>query len=267
MAEVLTLPLNTAKVRMMLYGWSGKYGSVSMTLNTIRKEQGFFALWNGLTPALFRQFAFSGIKLSCYEPIRNKLCSSNEEILQTPLHKKIMAGVISGALACYVVSTADIIETRMQDSEFKKRYKSVPDCVRQIYRTVGVRGLFKGLWLNIVRNSVMNAAELSTFDSCRQTASYYGYTHPSLYLFYGVAAGIMGAVVAQPIDLLKTRVMNNPDIYPNGRTCLKMVINKGGVKALYNGITPFIVRATFFNSLFFLFYGYCREYFGNKIDV
>lgn len=127
MGEVLTLPLNTAKVRMMLYGWSGKYGSVRSTLNTIRTEQGFFALWNGLTPALFRQFAFSGIKISCYDPIKNSLCNSNEEMMQTPLHKKIAAGVVSGALACYVVSTADIIETRMQDSEFKKRYKSMPD--------------------------------------------------------------------------------------------------------------------------------------------
>jgi len=99
MAEVLTLPLNTAKVRMMLYGWSGKYGSVQKTLSTIKKEQGFFALWNGLSPALFRQFIFSGIKLSIYDPIKTSLCSSNEEIINTPLFKKIAAGVISGGLA------------------------------------------------------------------------------------------------------------------------------------------------------------------------
>jgi hypothetical protein len=266
MSEVFTLPFNTAKVRMMLYGWSGKYGSVWKTLQTIHREQGFFALWNGLTPALIRDFAFAGIKIATYEPIRNSICSNEQEILQTPLHKKITAGIISGAVACMIVSTADIVETRLQDSEFKSRYKSIPDCLTQMYRTLGVRGLFKGLTLNIVRNSIMNAGELSTYDTCKQFTQYYGYNQPWLYLFYGIAAGIVGALVAQPVDMLKTRVMNNPEIYQDGRTCLKMTIKKGGVMSLYHGITPFIVRATCFNSLFFLFYGYCRAYFGKHID-
>jgi solute carrier family 25 (mitochondrial uncoupling protein), member 8/9 len=264
MAEVFTLPLNTAKVRMMLYGWSGKYGSIKATLRTIKREQGFFALWNGLTPALFRQFAFSGIKLAIYDPIKISLCNSSEERMNTPLHKKIIAGVISGGLACYVVSTADIIETRMQDSEFSKRYKSIPDCLRQIYRTVGIQGLYKGLTLNIVRNALMNAAELSTYDTWRQYAGRLGYDQPYLFLLYGIAAGFAGALVAQPVDLLKTRVMNNPDIYRNGRHCLMMTIKKSGFLSLYNGVTPFIVRATSFNALFFLFYGYCRQYFNQQ---
>jgi len=105
----------------------------------------------------------------------------------------------------------------MQDSEFKKRYKNIPDCFRQIYRSVGIAGLYKGLTLNILRNSLMNAAELSTYDSCRQYAMRYGHDEAYLYLFYGIAAGFIAAIVSQPVDLLKTRVMNNPEIYPTGR--------------------------------------------------
>ena len=101
-AEFFTLPLDTAKVRMMLYGMKGPYRSVPSTLHYIYKQQGFTRLWNGFTPNCARQFVFSGVKLSIYEPIRNTMCKTDQEKLQTPLIKQIVAGVSSGAIACAV---------------------------------------------------------------------------------------------------------------------------------------------------------------------
>lgn len=87
MSESITIPLDTAKVRMMLYGMSGNYSSVTSTLKTIVREQGAPRLFKGLFPAILRQFVFSGIKLSLYEPLRNALCKNEEEMLDTPLIK------------------------------------------------------------------------------------------------------------------------------------------------------------------------------------
>jgi len=267
-AETLTLPLDTAKVRMQIYGMKGKYRSISSTLSTIKNEQGFFALWNSLSPAWVRQFMFSGIKLSLYEPIRNQFWSSKEEMLQTPLHKKIAAGILSGGLSCFIVSPFDLVQTRMQDSEFKKRYNGIGDWLKQIYSKAGVRGFFGGIGLNLFRNSVMNAAELTTYDSARQYVLFNTLLPdaPYLYLFYGMAAGVVGSFVSQPIDILKTRVMNNPDLYKNGWHWFKMTLKNDGVLKFYSGITPFMVRAVGFNSFFFLFYGYSRQYFRKVLE-
>lgn len=112
---------------MQIYGMRGKYATIRSTLKTIYREKGVTTLWRSLTPACTRQFAFSGIKLSLYEPVRNSLCKDKQEMLQTPTHKKIAAGVLSGGLACYLVSPIDLVQTRMQDSEFKKRYKGIGD--------------------------------------------------------------------------------------------------------------------------------------------
>ena len=184
-------------------------------------------------------------------------------MLQTPTYKKIAAGVLSGGLACYFVSPIDLVQTRMQDSEFKKRYRGLGDCLKQIYIKNGVRGFFGGLGLNLVRNSVMNAAELTTYDTCHQYVLYNTFLPdaPYLYLFYGIAAGLVGSIVTQPIDILKTRVMNNPEIYKDGWTCFKMTLKNDGILQFYSGITPFMIRATGFNSFFFLAYGYTRKYF------
>lgn len=50
-SETITIPLDTAKVRMMLYGMSGKYATVTSTIKTIMTEQGTPRLWKGTLPA------------------------------------------------------------------------------------------------------------------------------------------------------------------------------------------------------------------------
>jgi hypothetical protein len=123
------------------------------------------------------------------------LCSNDHEKIQTPIHKKIIAGVASGAIACVAGTPGDVLGTRMQDSEFSKRYRGIGDMIRKIHQTDGVGGFFKGIKVNIWRQMVMNAAELTTYDASRQYVLYH--THlpdsPALYLLYGIAAGIVGA--------------------------------------------------------------------------
>ena len=176
--------------------------------------------------------------------------------------------MISGAAACVVGTPGDVMGTRMQDSEFHKRYNGIGDMVKKIYRTDGIGGFYKGIRVNIWRQMIMNASELSAYDASRQYVMYH--THlpdsPSLYLFYGIAAGVAGTLCAQPFDLIKTRVMNNPEVYKNFTTCLKMTVQKGGVLSLYNGITPFLIRGVGFNAAFFLLYGHSRHVFGSIID-
>jgi hypothetical protein len=89
--------------------------------------------------------------------------------------------------------------------------------------------------MNLLRNSVMNAAELGTYDTCRQYVMYNTMLPdaPWLYLFYGMAAGIVSSLITQPIDLLKTKVMNNPEIYKNGWTCFKIILKNHGVLHFY----------------------------------
>ena len=127
MSESLTIPLDTAKVRMMLYGMSGDYASVTSTLKTIVRDQGAPRLFKGLPAAIMRQCVFSGIKLSLYEPIRNSLCKSEAEMRAPPLYKKIISGIIGGGIACYFASPFDLVKIRMQDAVKSKNYKSTPD--------------------------------------------------------------------------------------------------------------------------------------------
>lgn len=245
------------------------YRSVSSTLQNIVHDQGFPRLWKGLVPAIARQFVFSGFKLALYEPMRNMICKDEAEMKMTPLYKKIIAGIVSGGIACYFASPFDLVKIRMQDAKRSQQYKGTIDCYKQIYlKEGGIKGYFKGVSTNVGRNSFMNAAELAAFDTTRQLVLTKTSLpdHPALYLFYGISAGMVGSLCAQPVDLVKTRLMNNPEKYKNVLTCIKMTIKEGGFISFYNGLRPFMVRACAFNSLMFLFYGYLRKIFGKIID-
>lgn len=246
MAELITLPFDTAKVRMMLYGMTGKYSSVTSSIKTIKSEQGTLDLWRGLHPAIMREIVFSGLKLAFYEPTKNYLCANEDEKIMTPMYKKVIAGVIGGGIACYAASPFDVVKIRMQDGNNISKYKNSIDCYKQIFlKEGGLRTFFTGVWPNVARNSFMNAAELTAFDTTRQLvmAKTNLPDHPALYLLYGTAAGVFGSLCAQPIDLVKTRVMNNPSKYKDVLTCIKLTLKEGGPLSFYNGIRPFMIRA------------------------
>ena len=71
----------------------------------------------------------------------------------------------------------------------------------------------KGLWVgwgpNVMRNSIINAAELAAYDQFKQIALGTGlpdglFTH----ILCAFGAGFVACVVGSPVDVLKTRIMN-----------------------------------------------------------
>lgn len=245
------------------------FRTLHSTLGAIKAEKGYANLWRGIGPAIGREIVFSGMKLSLYEPIRNSMCTDEMERLKTPLLKKIAAGIVSGGVACYFSSPFDVVKIRMQDNKRARHYRSGYDCFKKIYLKEGVgRGFFAGVWPNIGRNCIMNAAELTAYDTTRQFVLNNTSLpdHPALYLLYGTVAGAVGCLVANPVDLVKTRMMNNPEVYKGIIHTIKKTYRQGGLTSFYNGIKPFMARACSFNALMFLFYGYFRQYFGKLID-
>uniref|UniRef100_A0A383VSA3 Uncoupling protein n=1 Tax=Tetradesmus obliquus TaxID=3088 RepID=A0A383VSA3_TETOB len=119
-AEALTLPLDTAKVRLQLQGGGagGKYKGLLGTCMTIAKEEGPSALWKGLEPGLHRQVMYGGLRIGLYEPVK-QFFVGKDHVGDVPLHLKIASGLATGAIAITVASPTDLVKVRMQ-SEGKK---------------------------------------------------------------------------------------------------------------------------------------------------
>ena len=110
-AEVVTLPIDTCKVRLQLLrksaaaGGSGGAPSLGM-LGMFRKvaaEEGVAGLYKGMVPALQRQLVFASLRVGIYSEISERLKEPGQSTLS--LGRKILAGLLSGALGitCVVV--------------------------------------------------------------------------------------------------------------------------------------------------------------------
>jgi solute carrier family 25 uncoupling protein 8/9 len=84
------------------------------------------------------------------------------------LYQKVIAGLITGAIGISVANPTDVVKIRLQAQGSMKpserRYTGTLDCYRKIIAADGVPGLWVGIIPNIMRNSIMNAAEIASYD-------------------------------------------------------------------------------------------------------
>ena len=75
---------------------------------------------------------------------------------------------------------------------------------------------------NCIRNSVINAAELASYDQYKQMVLASGFLRDGIpcHLTCATMAGITACIVGSPVDVLKTRVMNaKQGMYKNPVDC------------------------------------------------
>ncbi|ORY02097.1 solute carrier family 25 member 38 [Basidiobolus meristosporus CBS 931.73] len=95
----------------------------------------------------------------------------------------------------------------------------------------------------------------------------------SLHLFAGATSGFFACALLQPLDLLKTRMQQQQQIYTdssisNNRTILgtvKQILIKDGIAGLWRGTTPTIFRNVPGNGLYFMMLNHWREFYSNAI--
>ncbi|XP_065010444.1 mitochondrial uncoupling protein 2 isoform X2 [Musa acuminata AAA Group] len=214
-AEFCTIPLDTAKVRLQLQKKVAagdavaipKYRGMLGTIITIFREEGLTALWTGLVPGLHRQCLFGGLRIGLYEPVKAFLFGDSF-VGDISLIKKILAGLITGALAITVANPTDLVKVRLQ-SEGKlppgvpRRYLGALDAYFKIIRQEGIGSLWTGLGPNIARNAIINAAELASYDHIKQTIlEIPGFTDDIFtHVLAGLGAGFFAVCIGSPVDV------------------------------------------------------------------
>jgi hypothetical protein len=268
--ESLTIPFDTAKVTMFMQKEvDPRYKSVFTTMSSLKADKGTGALWAGLSGGIARGLIFHGLKVPLYENIKNSMCTE-EEKTNTPFMKKLWAGVLSGGIAIAFATPAEGVKVRMQAQargNAPSVYKGLNDCFRKVYAEHGLKGTFFGLGPNIARNSVMNAAEFIAYDTTKQFVhnnTRFESEQTVMYLFYGLMAGIFGQLTANPIDIIKTRMMSDGARYGTPLNCVKDLVKTEGPLGFYKGLTPGLWRACTFNICFFFGVGFARNMIASR---
>ncbi|XP_074574448.1 mitochondrial uncoupling protein 1-like [Curcuma longa] len=276
-AEICTIPLDTAKVRLQLQKQASadaaampKYRGMLGTVATIAREEGATALWKGIAPGLHRQCVYGGLRIGLYDPVKNFYVGENH-VGDIPLSKKILAGLTTGALGITVANPTDLVKVRLQ-AEGKlppgvpRRYSGALNAYSTIVRQEGVGALWTGIGPNIARNAIINAAELASYDQVKQTIlKIPGFTdNVFTHLLSGLGAGFFAVCIGSPVDVVKSRMMGD-SAYRSTIDCFVKTMKNEGPLAFYKGFLPNFGRLGSWNVVMFLTLEQVKKLFAKEV--
>ncbi|KAJ8368382.1 hypothetical protein SKAU_G00084100 [Synaphobranchus kaupii] len=265
-ADLVTFPLDTAKVRLQIQGEAQsaegvkgmKYRGVYGTITTMVRTEGPRSLYNGLVAGLHRQMSFASVRIGLYDSMKQFYTRGSEN---AGIVSRLMAGGTTGAMAVVIAQPTDVVKVRFQAqvrlADGMKRYNGTMDAYRTIARDEGVRGLWKGCMPNIMRNAIVNCAELVTYDIIKELILKYDLMTDNLPCHFTAAfgAGFCTTIVASPVDVVKTRFMNSSaGQYGSAINCAVTMLTKEGPTAFYKGFMPSFLRLGSWNIVMFVSY-------------
>lgn len=262
LAEVFTIPLDTVKVRMQIY--QDKWPGLGACMKDIIKNEGPLKLFNGLHAGLMRQSLFATSRIGIYDYFNTKMQAAKGKENVTILHR-IGMGIVSGALGICIANPADVIKVRFQSdirSAGKPRYSGLIDAGVKIWKNEGLSGYYGTLPVNMVRNSVTNAAELASYDQIKTTIlkNEWLVDGMPLHIISSASAGFIAAFFMSPADVLKSKMQDGKPMpdgtkvnYTGMGECFRMTWKQSGFMGLYKGFNASCQRIVSWNTLMFVF--------------
>lgn len=150
------------------------------------------------------------------------------------------------------------------------RYRGTLHAFLDIYRTEGLRGLYRGVGPTAARASVGAATELATYDDLKARLVRVKLVEDGFpaHLAGSLAAGFVSTLANSPFDVVKSRVMNQPVgsdgrglVYSGMVDCFAKGVRAEGVFAFWKGFWPNYARVGPRVTIIFLVFERLREWF------
>lgn len=111
-----------------------------------------------------------------------------------------------------------------------------------------------GIVPNILRNSVINAAEIASYDQYKQMFLQYTRMADGLSLHFtcGLMAGFTACCFGSPFDVVKTRMMSKSVVYTGVGDCVMKTLRNEGPLAFYSGFSANFMRIGSWNIAMFV---------------
>ncbi|MQL94885.1 hypothetical protein Taro_027545 [Colocasia esculenta] len=156
--------------------------------------------------------------------------------------RKLISGAIAGAVSRTVVAPLETIRTHLMVGSSGH---STTEVFQNIMKHEGWTGLFRGNFVNVIRVAPSKAVELFVFDTGKKLLSPKPGEQPKIplppSLVAGALAGVSSTLVTYPLELLKTRLTIQRDVYDNLLHAFVKIVSEEGPAELYRGLIPSVI--------------------------
>jgi solute carrier family 25 carnitine/acylcarnitine transporter 20/29 len=218
----------------------------SAAKNIVARD-GWLGLYRGVSPVFAATPPMLAINFWAYHISQKFLYEQAtamefQNVSQLSLLQVGGAGALAAVPTGFLLAPAEQIKIRLQVSNGTS---SAIQELKSIWKQSGPRGLFRGTLLTVARDVPGSFFYFLTYEGIKRT---FGDSIPII-LFAGGMAGIVNWTIAIPCDTIKSRIQASNS--SNISAALTELLRNDGVKGLFRGLRPTLLRAFPASAAFF----------------
>ncbi|KAI0317405.1 mitochondrial carrier domain-containing protein [Amylostereum chailletii] len=177
-AVMVVTPMEVVKIRLQAQMHSladpleaPRYRNAGHAVYTIVREEGFGALYRGVTLTALRQATNQGANFTAYQELKKLAQKMQPDLPELPSYQHMIIGLISGAMGPFSNAPIDTIKTRLQKSSFEPgttALQRIQTIAGEMWRQEGTRSFYKGITPRVLRVAPGQAIVFAVYERVRQ---------------------------------------------------------------------------------------------------
>lgn len=160
---VVTYPLDLVRTRLSAPTEFQRTPSLLTSFPHIFRTEGIRAFYKGLFPTVVGIAPYIGLNFMMYEFLKVFFKQRRgfeikgwrgSDLTFTTVKERLACGALAGAVAQTITYPLDVIRRKMQIQGFSEHhpvYGSTMNCLRTVYVTEGISGLYRGVGVNLLK--------------------------------------------------------------------------------------------------------------------
>ncbi|XP_058063609.1 mitochondrial ornithine transporter 1 [Anopheles bellator] len=276
-------PMDTVKVKMQTF--PGLYrGMIDCTVQTFRRDGVVRGLYAGCIPAVVANVAENSVLFAAYGACQKVVgyATDKQTIIELNMVENATAGFLAAFFSSFTLCPTELIkcklqalrETQSQQHSSRTGTAGRPTIssyalVRQILRSEGIPGMFRGLTSTFAREMPGYFFFFGGYEGTRELLAKPGQSKEDIGPLRTMVAGAVGGIalwtIIFPADVIKSRIQ----VYSmrSSMTSVAITIFRNeGLLAFYNGLVPTIVRTIPATAVLFVVYEYTKRTLSKLLD-
>ncbi len=165
----------------------------------------------------------------------------------------LAAGALAGSTSTFFCYPLDLARSFLTAQTNQQVYKGITDCIVQVYRAEGVKGVYRGCIPTLAGISPYIALNFFFFDTLKKkylpVSSDPNFTLISLCL--GGLSGTGAALLTYPADVIRRRVqlaglgknlVNGSPEFNGTLDCIRVMYRTQGIQSFFRGLIPCLCK-------------------------
>ena len=157
-------------------------------------------------------------------------------------------GTLAGLLQTALTYPLETVRTRLTlGPDQGVRYLGIADCFRQMMRTEGIAGFFKGFGPTLLSGAPYTGIQMTSYELLKRAGPNEG-SGMLWQLTAGALSGLLAQTITYPGDTVRRRMQNNgaggaARVYRNAFHCTAEIARHEGARGFFRGALTNTVRA------------------------